>query len=204
MWKFLPYDHPMYALLYADDGLALSSGPLYRRVVLALLLFLTVLGAPLAWPKTRGGQQVEWLGYLVDVKRGLVGISAKKVEWLRGWIEDVLARRSVLGREMKAALGRMGFLAGPLKHARPFLALVYRWTSKVSPGSYTALPLAVQLTLRFFLEAVLATPVRPPRAVPRPGGEIFRVDAKADAGVVSIGGWESFSGCPPTKLGGFL
>ena len=36
--------------------------------------------------------------------------------------------------------------------------------------------------------------------VPRPGGEIFRVDAKADAGVVCIGGWESsFDGCPPNK-----
>ena len=33
--------------------------------------------------------------------------------------------------EMKAALGRMGFLAGPLKHARPFLALLYKWTSKL-------------------------------------------------------------------------
>ena len=77
------------------------------------------------------------------------------------------------------------------------------WTAKISPGSFTGLPLAVQLTLRFFLEAVLASPVRPPRAVPRPGGEIFRVDAKAEAGMVSLGGWESFSGCPPSKASWF-
>lgn len=199
MWRFLPCNDPLYALLYADDGLAMVSGPAYRKILLALLLFLTVMGAPLSWPKTRGGQQVEWLGYTVDVKKGLVGISAKKVEWLETWIGEVLDRRSVLGRDMRSALGRMGFLAGPLKHSRPFLALIYRWTSKIGAGSFTAIPLAVQLTLRFFLEAIKAAPLRAPRAVPRPGGEIFRVDAKADAGVVSIGGWESFSGCPPNR-----
>ena len=188
MWRFLPCNDPLYALLYADDGLAMVSGPAYRKILLALHLFLTVMGAPLSWPKTRGGQQVEWLSYTVDVKNGLVGISAKKVEWLETWIGEVLDRRSVLGRDMRSALGRMGFFAGPLKHSRPFLALIYRWTSKIGAGSFTAIPLAAQLTLRFFLEAIKAAPLRAPRAVPRPGGEIFRVDAKADAGVVSIGG----------------
>ena len=106
MWRFLPYDHVLYALLCAHDGLALTSGPQYRRAMLALLLFLSVLGAPLAWSKTRGGQQVGWLAYLVDVKHRLLGISSKKTEWLRGWIEDVLARKSVLGRDMRAALDR--------------------------------------------------------------------------------------------------
>eukprot|EP00435_Cladocopium_sp_Y103_P031543 s616_g8.t1 len=160
MWRFLPYNHPLYALLYADDGLALTSGP--------------------------------------HLRQGLIGISDKKVKWLEEWSEGVLSRKGVLGRDMKAALGRMGFLAGPLKHARPFLALVYRWTAKIGSGSFAELPMAVQLTLRFFLEAVRQAPRRVPRAVPRPGGEIFRVDAKADAGMVSIGGWESFSGCPPS------
>ena len=47
-----------------------------------------------------------WLAYLVDVKHRLLGISSKKTEWLRGWIEDVLARKSVLGRDMRAALDR--------------------------------------------------------------------------------------------------
>lgn len=101
----------------------------------------------------------------------------------------------MLGRDMRAALGRMGFLAGPLKHARPFFALVYRWTAKASP-------LAVQLTLmRFFLEPVLASLVRAPRAMPRPGGEIFRVDAKADAGMVD---GNHFRVVPQVKLVGFL
>eukprot|EP00435_Cladocopium_sp_Y103_P059542 s1184_g21.t1 len=197
MWAFLPFRDPIYLLLFADDGLCLASGPRYRKILLAILLFLTVLEAPLSWAKTRGGQQVEWLGYQIDVKAGLVGVSEKKVEWLRGWVDQVLAANGVLGREMKAALGRMGFLAGPLKHARPFLALLYKWTSKLGAGAFVEIPVSLRLLLRFFLESVTRNPLRPPKGIPRPGGEIFRVDAKAEGAMVVIGGWETYGGSSP-------
>ena len=197
MWAILPAKDPLYSLLYADDGLCAVSGPRYRRILLGVLLFLTVLGAPLSWPKTRGGLQLEWLGYYLDLKQGKVGVSVKKVEWLENWIGRVLKAGGVLGRDLKSALGRMGFLAGPLKHARPFLAPVYRWASKVQMGSFVPLPAAIDLTFGFFLEAVRGCPMRVPRGPPKPGGEIFRVDAKADQALVSIGGWESFGGKGP-------
>ena len=197
LWQFFSPGSPIYSLLYADDGLMLASGPDYRKNLIAALLYLTVLGAPLSWGKTRGGQNVEWLGYQVDVQKGKVGISARKVEWLVSWVQNVLRNEGVLGRDIKAALGRMGFLAGPLKQARPFLALIYRWAAKVNPSTYTSIPLAVRLTLQFFVSAVQSLPMRIPRGVPRPGGEVFRVDAKADGGTVSIGGWETYGGVNP-------
>ena len=199
LWQILPANDPLYKLLYADDGLCLASGPRYKRVLLAVLLFITVLGAPLSWRKTRGGQTVEWLGYWIDLRQGSVGIAEHKVAWLRTWISKALEDQGVLAREMKAALGRMGFLSGPLKHARPFLAIIYRWTAHLGQGAFVKIPLAVQLTMRYFLAAVEAKPVRPPKSLPRVGGEIFRVDAKADKGLVSIGGWESFGGTPPDR-----
>ncbi len=199
LWQILPANDPLYKLLYADDGLCLASGPRYKRVLLAVLLFLTVLGAPLSWRKTRGGQSVEWLGYWIDLRQGTLGIAERKVAWLRNWISKALEDQGVLGRDMKAALGRMGFLSGPLKHARPFLVIIYRWTAHLGQGAFVKIPLAVQLTMRYFLAAVEAQPVRPPKGLPRVGGEIFRVDAKADKGLVSIGGWESFGGTPPGK-----
>ena len=103
----------------------------------------------------------------------------------------------VTEREFKSALGRMGFLAGPVKQARPFLALAYSWAAKISAGTASSIPLSVALTLKFFLEAVKMQPVRAPQGIPRVGGEIFRVDAKADQTTVSIGGWESWDGTPP-------
>eukprot|EP00438_Fugacium_kawagutii_P028975 Skav210536 [mRNA] locus=scaffold3045:358236:363217:- [translate_table: standard] len=198
-WVFLRYKDPLYGLLYADDGLFLSSGPFFMVNILAALLFLVVLGAPLSWPKTRGGPEVEWLGYQINLAEGLIGFSKKKVDWLDKWVSEALQQGGVLGREMKSALGRMGFLAGPLKHSRPFLSLVYRWTSKLGPGSFVQLPLAIRLVLVFFLKAVREAPMRSPRGLPAVGGEIFRIDAKADKGTVSIGGWESFNGTKPKE-----
>ena len=199
MWKFLDFKEVLYGLLYADDGLFLAAGPRYKRNLLAVLLFLTVLGAPLSWRKTRGGQRTEWLGYTIDIRKGLIGISEKKVAWLDTWITQVLKEGEVLGRDMRAALGRMGFLAGPLKHTRPFLALVYRWTARLGPGAWVKVPLGVRLVMEFFRNGVVSTPLRPPRGMPRVGGEVFRVDAKADKGTVSIGGWETYSGVDPSK-----
>eukprot|EP00438_Fugacium_kawagutii_P005911 Skav229261 [mRNA] locus=scaffold952:21426:24141:- [translate_table: standard] len=111
------------------------------------------MGAPLSWRKTRGGQVTERLGYTIDIRKGLIGISEKKVSWLDTWITQVLKEGEVLGRDMRSALGRMGFLAGPLKHARPFLALVYRWTAKLGPGSWIRVPLGVRLVMEFFIAA---------------------------------------------------
>ena len=53
--------------------------------------------------------------------------------------------------------------------------------------------------MKFFLEAVKCLPTRVPKGVPRPGGEIFRVDVKADGGIVSIGGWETYRGAKASE-----
>jgi hypothetical protein len=90
LWALLPPGDPLYILLFADDGLCLASGPRYRKNLLAVLLFLTVSGAPLSWAKTRGGQQTEWLGYQLDLSLGLLGVSEKKVDWLETWVDKAL------------------------------------------------------------------------------------------------------------------
>jgi hypothetical protein len=72
------------------------------------------MGAPLSLPKTRGGQQVEWLGYLIDVKKGLVRISNKKVLFLESWIREVLSR-GCAGKGHARGLGVHGFPSGPLE-----------------------------------------------------------------------------------------
>ena len=118
----MPAGGPLYILLFTDDGLCMASGPRYRKNLLAVLLSLRSRCAPLLG-QDKGGQQVEWLGYRIDLSAGLLGVSEKKVEWLETWVNRALSDGRVLGRQMKAALGRMGFLAGPLKHTRPFLAL---------------------------------------------------------------------------------
>lgn len=86
---------------------------------------------------------MEWLGYLIDVKKGLVGISNKKVLFLESWIREVLSR-GCAGKGHARGIGVHGFPIGPLKPPRPFLALVYRVDFKLGPGSFTGLPLAIR------------------------------------------------------------
>ena len=59
-------------MLFADDGLELMEE------------------MPLSWPKTRGGHAVEWIGYNVDIQSWRLGVSAKKVEWMRSWAQLAL------------------------------------------------------------------------------------------------------------------
>ncbi len=72
---------------------------------------------PLSWRKTRGGFKTEWIGYTVDLGQGLIGVSDKKVKWLKEWVAATNREGRILGRDFKAGVGRMGFLAGAIPAA---------------------------------------------------------------------------------------
>ena len=188
-----------YLLLFADDGLLMTAGPEYFKVVVALFLYLDVMEVPLSWRKTRGGFQAEWIGYTIDLRSWKVGVSEKKVRWLVEWAERTLKESHLLGREFRAGVGRLGFLAGVLVGARPLLAPLYAVASRVGGSSYVELHLAVKIAIQFFADWVRAEPVRELRAPPRVAGEVFRIDAAADQDGISIGGWEVYGGKRPEE-----
>ena len=157
---------------------------------------------PLSWRKCRGGfetEWTEWIGYQVDLRSWTVGVSDKKVAWLIEWVGRLVREGQVLGREFKAGVGRMGFLAGAVKAARPFLAPLYATSARVAPTSFMALHLAVKLALEFFSTVIAQRPRKVVSSLPRVLGEIFRVDAMADQDGIAIGGWESFGGIPTSE-----
>ena len=195
--RLLPAEAIFYLLLFADDGLMFSSGQQYHRHLLGLFMFLEVMEIPLSWSKTRGGVRTEWIGYTVDLQQWKIGISEKKVQWLRSWTAGALAQGRMLGREFKAGLGRMGFLAGISKRARPFLAPMYAASAQVRGGSFFELHLATKLAIKFFEGTITSEPMRPLSTQPEVLGEIFRVDAMADNDGVAIGGWETYSSSDP-------
>ena len=41
----------------------------------------------MTWKKVRGGLEVEWIGYFIDLSTYRIGISLKKKEWIYVWIE---------------------------------------------------------------------------------------------------------------------
>ena len=108
----------------------------------------------------------------------------------------------MLGREFKAGLGRMGFLAGIAKRARPFLAPLYAASSQVRGGSFFDLHLAVKLAIKFFEGTIVSEPMRALSDPPAVLGEIFRVDAMADVDGVPLEDGKPFMWWTPVKPGG--
>jgi hypothetical protein len=100
-------------LLFADDGWMLAIGSFFWRRLLFWLFVLDVCEIPLSWKKVRGGTSVQWIGYQLDVEKFTKGISQRKVRWLMEWFEKFEKSGGILGRDMKSALGRFGFVAGP-------------------------------------------------------------------------------------------
>ncbi len=137
--------------------------------------------------------------YTLSLEDWTIGVSPRKVKWLVEWAARLLEQGHVLGREFKAGIGRLGFLAGALPGARPFLAPLYAVSARVGGSSFVELHLAVKLAIHFFAEWVEREPMRSLRSPPRVVGEVFRIDVAADADGISIGGWEVYGGKSPKE-----
>ena len=125
----------LYSLMYVDDGMLLAMGPNFDRTLLGALLLLRVLGFPLAAHKFRGGTDVGWIGYQVNVLSGHLGITADRRANTRAWCEATAEARVILVREFRSALGKLVFVAGPLYHLRPFLGPAFSWSAAASGGT---------------------------------------------------------------------
>ena len=143
----------------------------------------------MAWHKLKGGDQLEWIGYFVDLGRFQLGITEKRVQWAVRWIEDKIREGRVRLGEMREGLGRLQFVAGPLDHLRPFLGPIYGWVAAAPRYTRPQMPLMIRLILEFIAFELRQGNVVDCRAADLDLGEVFRLDAKAEGDKVAIGGW---------------
>ena len=61
-----------WVLLFADDGKATIEINRLRPTLKAMFALLSVLGFPIKWTKVRGGPELQWIGYLVNLRLGKV------------------------------------------------------------------------------------------------------------------------------------
>ena len=115
----------LWALLYSDDGKLTGRTDYPERGILIFLLVLMLIRLPLSWKKVKGGQQVEWIGYALDMRRLPMGVSASRAAWASRWLSDKSAEGSMRLGELREGLGRLQFLAGPVEYIRPFLGPLY-------------------------------------------------------------------------------
>jgi hypothetical protein len=156
-----------------------GTGPAALTAVVMTMFVMEILGVPFAWKKTRGGIQADWVGYWLDLRTFEVGLSLKRVEWLRSWLRKKLEAEVTLVRELKEGLGRLAFAAGPLFWLRPFLGPLYAWSSACPPGACLPLPKmlrAVMVWMERSLRERRLLSCRDLAVAHR--GELLRVDAK--------------------------
>ena len=74
--------HPLDILSYVDDHIMLAADKMGIILCGTLIFFLSALGVPWHWGKGRGGTEVDWIGYWVDLWKGRLGISVRRAQWL--------------------------------------------------------------------------------------------------------------------------
>lgn len=184
----------VYHLLFADDGWLTSVGFHYWRGPLFWLFVMELMEFPVSWKKVRGGLEVQWIGYQINVDSFARGISEKKVKWVQDWIKRKLQDGGATGREMRSSLGRLSFVAGALHHVRPFLGPIFAWAAMLSPGTSAQFPDAVKILLGYISRQLGGCSMQPARRVAAEPTDVFRIDAKAEGEKIVIGGWESYKG----------
>ena len=186
-------------LLFADDGWLTSCGRFFWRGLIFWLFFMDLCEIPISWKKVRGGTQVHWIGYQIDVREFRKGISEKKVQWIKDWVDKHSVSGGVLGRDLKSALGRFSFVAGALHHVRPFLGPLFAWSAVLPQGAFSKFPDAVRVLLEYVKDQAGREAMTKPLRLRRGCREAFRVDAKAEGEKIVIGGWEIPEGNEQSK-----
>ena len=181
-------------LIYADDGWIVASGVRFWKKVMMWLFLYELLEIPITWKKLRGGAEVDWIGYHLDVTSFTRGINESKRTWICNWIDTKLQQGGVVGRELKLVLGRLSFVAGALRHVRPFLAPLFSWSATLAGGTFSRFPDAVSILLEYVREEVSRKPTRKFEPLLSNPNDIFRVDAKAAGEEIVMGGWEIWKG----------
>ena len=94
----------------------------FRFPILSFFILTAVLGVPLSWHKTLGGDVLVWVGFELLLESRKVGISQRRAEWFVRWSSEIASAPTVHMRSFEEALGRIMFVVGALEYERPFLA----------------------------------------------------------------------------------
>ena len=141
----------------------------------------------------------------MDYSRFEIGISERRTAWLVNFIDKLEASGwLVMVRRFHEFHGRLGFSAQVLPWIRPLLAPGYAWLAAVSKNSTMRVPELVA-TVCIFIRKKFTDGLRkiPCVRAETDLGEIFRTDAKCEAGKVVLGGWVTYNNTKPKDAAWF-
>ena len=74
-------------LIYADDGWLAATGKKFWKKVLMWLFIYELFEIPITWKKVKGGAEVDWIGYHLNISTFERGINESKKQWIKKWID---------------------------------------------------------------------------------------------------------------------
>ena len=108
-----------------------------------------IVGVPLSWHKTCGGDTLVWVGIELLLRSRCVGISARRAEWFVRWAESVASSLTVHMGSFEEGLGRTMFVAGALEHERPSLAPLYKFLTMHPRDTIRRVPPYVSFIMKY-------------------------------------------------------
>ena len=73
------------------------------------LFLLEVAGLRIAWKKFKGGVEVEYVGYWMDLARFRLGVSIKRRGWLEKTLNGYVQNGRIMVKTAEAHVGRFSF-----------------------------------------------------------------------------------------------
>ncbi len=176
-------------LLVADDFKIESTAADPERAVLFLLWLMVILDVPLQWHKSRGGADLEWVGYSFSLASHSLGLSTSRAAWAVAWCtRHATAGGGTIG-ELREGVGRLSFAVGALTFDAPFLSPLYAYIAVCRSSGYRRYPRFVRITLQYLADRIQRRRMYPCGSTPTPLEHGPRVDAAADGSIIGIGGW---------------
>ncbi len=197
-----PPSHALWMLLMADDLKAESTASDREASIVWLVVFLCILGVPLAWRKTKGGDVIDWIGYNVRLQDLSLGVSESRAAWAVGWLTRGARDKAMKVEEFTAGLGRLVFVTGALEYERPFLSPLFAWLSRQNRRGLKKLPCYVCLVMHHLAGRIAERRHYPSAERRVRDGVPFRVDAHASGEEIGIGGWLPVLGAEGRPLTG--
>ncbi len=189
----------LWLLLMADDLKAESTAVRPKVSVIFVVLVLVVLGVPLSWHKSQGGQVIQWIGYEVHLAQLALGISARRASWCVEFLLQLSRDGQADIGKVRSGLGRLCFVVGALEWERPFLAPLFSFLSRQPKHGLRKLPLFVRVISHYLASRITLRRLYPSAAARQKGFEAFRIDASAEGNRIGVGGW-----LPVRNAHGFL
>ena len=131
---------PLELLLYSDDFLFFADTKAQVEAIGFAIFMMALIGIPFRWKEFKGGTEINWIGYWIDVR----SFREKRAAWLVNWLRAQLKEGRVDMQNLEAVLGRLCFAVAPVEYLRPFLAPIYAWVAAIGHRGKMAHPWAVR------------------------------------------------------------